>query len=384
MDDVWKNKLKLRLPVLLWLMLTLLFWGSYDRYEPVSDPLLEFPDVGNAFNLRGEVSQSNGVIRLHVPAGGKTAEARFRIAENPEFSLIRLSGRIRTEEVVRGKYAWNAARLLLIQRDADNRWIPGTHGLLDEEGTVSWTPQVQEFEVFPEAAFIEVVLQQIGKQGTAWFDEISAVPVMVKTSFVWFQMLFGMVWLGLGLLYFKRCRLDRRKLRILILLNAMAILYGTLIPTVWIQKPVDHLKERLQQPMEHTVQEKKPPVSNPKPAPAQTPRVEKGEFKKMVMARFAGMVEQSHMIGHFALFATLCFLVYCSAALERQGRSYYFKVAFDVLLFAAATESLQYLTFDRTPGFADWLMDVFGMLTAFILFLAMRLLGSFFSKSGKA
>mgnify|MGYP001080072852 CR=1 FL=1 len=384
MDDVWKKKLKLRLPVLLWLMLTLLFWGNYDRYEPVSDTLLEFPDLGNAFNLRGEVSQSNGVIRLHVPAGGKTAEARFRIAENPGFPLIRLSGRIRTEGVVRGKYRWNAARLLLIQRDTDHQWIPGTHGLLDEDGTVAWTPQVQEFEVFPEAAFIEVVLQQTGKRGTAWFDDISATPMIIKPSFVWFRALFGVIWLGMGLLYFKRCRLHRRKLRILILVNAMAILYGTLIPTEWIQKPVDHLKERLQQPLEHQVQEKKPPVSNPKPAAPSKPRVEKSDLGKMVKDRLAGLVEQSHTVGHFVLFATLCFLVYCSAALERQGRSYYFKVAFDVLLFAAATESLQFLTMDRTPGFADWLIDIFGMLSALILFLGVRLLLPVFPKAEKA
>ena len=33
------------------------------------------------------------------------------------------------------------------------------------------------------------------------------------------------------------------------------------------------------------------------------------------------------------------------------------------------TESLQYLTLDRTPGIRDWLVDVCGMAVAFVCFL---------------
>ncbi|HSR88575.1 MAG TPA: VanZ family protein, partial [Pontiella sp.] len=76
-----------------------------------------------------------------------------------------------------------------------------------------------------------------------------------------------------------------------------------------------------------------------------------------------------HGFGHFALFASLCFLIYLSAALERQPRTYFFKVAFDMMLFAGITESLQYLTLDRTPDVQDWLVDVYGMAAAFACFL---------------
>ena len=78
-------------------------------------------------------------------------------------------------------------------------------------------------------------------------------------------------------------------------------------------------------------------------------------------------------MGHFTLFASLCFLIYLSAALEGQSRSYFFKVAFDVLLFAGVTESLQYLTMDRTPGVRDWFVDVCGMAVAFACFLIVLL-----------
>ena len=79
---------------------------------------------------------------------------------------------------------------------------------------------------------------------------------------------------------------------------------------------------------------------------------------------------EAHQVGHFALFASLCFLVYLSAALERQHVGYFAKVGFDILVFAAITESLQFLTLDRNAGVSDLLIDIYGMATAFVLFLA--------------
>jgi hypothetical protein len=66
----------------------------------------------------------------------------------------------------------------------------------------------------------------------------------------------------------------------------------------------------------------------------------------------------------------LCFLVYLSAALERQHLIYFAKVGIDVLIFAAITESVQFLTLDRKAGVADLLTDIYGMATALVLFLA--------------
>ena len=99
---------------------------------------------------------------------------------------------------------------------------------------------------------------------------------------------------------------------------------------------------------------------------------------------FRSTVDQAHLAGHFVLFSALCFLVYCSAWLEKQHPVYYLKVALDVLLFAAVSESLQYLTLDRTPGFYDWMTDIYGMLLAFIIFLIVRLMVGFIRTSRKA
>ena len=72
------------------------------------------------------------------------------------------------------------------------------------------------------------------------------------------------------------------------------------------------------------------------------------------------------------LFASLCFWVYCSAALERQHPIYFLKVGVDILIFAAITESLQHLTLDRSAGLSDLKIDLYGMAATLLLFLAVR------------
>lgn len=379
--DRWKDKLKLRLPAIFLLVVTLLFWGLYDRYAAVGPPLLQSPKLSEASRVRGDVSVTNGVFTLQVPAGGKTADLRFQLAGAIDFSCIRVCGSIRTENVVQGKYSWNSARLLLIQRDAKGKWIPGTHSLLSEDGTVPWTFQMQEFDVEPGAASVEVVLQMTGKSGTAQFTDIVAVPVQTKASFPVMRVLFCCLWVGMALLYFKRCRLDHRKLKVLILLNVIAILYGTLMPGEWIQNVSEQVKDKVSESI------RKPEI--PKTvkegqtvAPKKTPDVARAEARRI--DQFNTLVGGAHRAGHFVLFASLCFLVYCSAWLEKQHPVYYLKVGLDVLLFAAVSESLQYLTMDRTPGFSDWMIDVYGMITAFLAFLILRSLLSFLPKSGKA
>jgi len=90
------------------------------------------------------------------------------------------------------------------------------------------------------------------------------------------------------------------------------------------------------------------------------------------------------MVGHFVLFASLCFLVYLSAALEGQHPAYFFKVAFDILLFAGVTEALQFLTLDRMAGAGDLRIDLYGMAAALLLFLMiLPLVRRFFAKEEK-
>lgn len=358
----WIPKLKIRIPALVLLCATLLFWSRYDRYEPAGSALLSSPCLAEAFRSRGQVSESDGRFRLSVAEPGKWAEVRFRIPEALNDSLIRVRGRISVDGVVPGRYRWRCARLMLVQYDSANKWIPGHHAVVAERGTKGWAAHEDVFEIAPESAFVEVGLQQMGTEGTAWFEQIEARPVRVKSSYAWWRLVFAGAWLVAAVYYFPRCRLHRRKLKILVLLNVLAILAGALMPGEWIEAGADRVRQ--------TWVKLASPPEGASPAPPQVKPARDKASDAGPMDRFTGMINDTHRAGHFALFASLCFLVYLSAALERQQPTYFLKVGFDILLFAAVTEALQCLTLDRSAGVRDLLVDVCGMVAAFVLFLA--------------
>ncbi|MEI6892577.1 MAG: VanZ family protein [Pontiella sp.] len=368
----------MRLPAILLLGVSLLFWGFYDRYESVSSLLLDSPDLSEAFLVQGDCSETNGIISLNVPAGGKGARVRFQLPYAPEYKFIRLTGRMRIENVVQGKLRWSCARLLLIQRDTKGKWIPTSHALYAETGTADWVDLVGEFEIIPGAERFEVVLEQVGKSGRADYSNITAQAIRVRASFFWFRLAFTGAWILLGLLYLKRCRLDHRRLRILILLNTMAILFGTLIPSAWISDASATIKEYAMKTVERS-SEARTDFSFGK-----TPKNTISEQDIQRVEVFTDLVNEAHKAGHFVLFGSLCFLVYCSAWLEKQHPVFYLKVVLDILLFAAISEALQYLTNDRQPGVLDWLIDIYGMLLALICFLFVRFVSAVLPASGRA
>lgn len=362
MND-WMKKLKTRLPAMILLAVTLLFWGFYDRYEPAGSVLLASPSLADADRLVGDCTETNGLFTLNVPASGKRASVYFRMPGANSCELIRARARIKVEDVVEGKYGWNCARVMVLQYDENNKWIPGTHGVVAEKDTKGWEAHEDVFEMLPEAAHTDFVIQQSGKSGTAWFDSIEAQPVRLRDSFAWWRALFAGLWLWMGALYFIRCRLHCRKLHVLILLNALAILAGAMMPGKWIEASSEFAKEQVAQAVE-----KKPP--SPTILPAAKPAKPSPDLKHM--DQFNELVGDAHRSGHFLLFASLCFLVYWSAALERQHRSYYFKVAFDIFIFASITEALQNLTLDRAAGISDLRTDIYGMLLAVVLFVVAK------------
>jgi len=361
----WKQKLKLRLPVFILLLATVLFWTSYDRYEPAGPLLLEAPSLADGVNVRGEISAADGRFVLNVPRGGKSARINFRLPDATDYEMIRVRARIKVDGVMVGKYSWSCARLLLTQYDVHNKWMSGLHGLVAEKGTKDWEPHEDVFEIFSGADRADVVLQQSGIEGVAEFDRIEAQPVRLRASFVWWRTLFIVLWLLSAILYFSHCRLKTRRLKVLIVLNVIVILFGTLLPGEWISDASEKVKTVFREmQMPDTPAQKSPPPTEKK-APAPTP------LQKQIDG-FMAMEVEAHRVGHFMLFASLCFLVYCSAALERQHPIYFFKVGFDILIFAAVTEALQFLTIDRTAGILDLRTDLYGMALAIVLFLLVR------------
>jgi hypothetical protein len=374
MVDSWKQKIKLRLPAMLLMAATLFFWGFFERYEAAGPILLQEPSMADATRLRGDCTETNGQFLLTVPPAGKTACINFRLPDATQYSRVRIQGRMKLDGVVKGENPWRCARLLLVQYDALDKWIPGHHGVVAEQGTRDWETYEDIFELNPRTSHADLVIQQTGREGLAIFDRLIAEPVRLQSAFRWWRMIFAAAWMSMAVLYFRRCRLHRRKLRLLILLNAIAIILGTMMPERWIEDTARHAQTEVVKAIEK-------PHRSSETAPAGQPARSSDAVE--IIEQFSEKVGGLHVIGHFALFASLCFLVYLSAALERQPRSYFFKVAFDVLLFAAITESLQYLTLDRTPGVQDWLIDLCGMATAFACFLVVLMIFRFGHKAAR-
>jgi len=358
----WKQKLTMRLPAILLLVATALFWGFYDRYEAAGPVLLKSPSIADATHVRGNSSETNGHFVLTVPASGKTSQVIFRMPKSGGYERIRVRGRIKVHDVVKGKYPWSRARLLLLQRDKNKKGISSPHEVVTEQGSKDWTFHEEVFELEPETAYTDLTLQQIGQSGTAEFDQLMAEPVQFRTSFIGWRIIFSSLWIFMAVLYFRRCRLHRRKLKWLILLNILAILAGTLMPGVWIQDSSEKLKQTIAKSLE------KPQPPKPSTQPLEKP-IRKTDQQTKRIDQLNEAVGGAHSAGHFLLFASLCFLVYCSAALEQQHPTYFLKVGVDILLFATITESLQHLTIDRSAGISDLKIDLYGMAAALLLFL---------------
>jgi len=359
-----KDKILMRIPLLVLILITIGFWSFYDRYEPTAPPLMQTPELSNALIRRGNVSQTNGIFTLKVPHAKKTVRVDFPLKLSLATSaLVRVQVEMKIENVVPRNNPWERARLLLGQYDAHNKWVSVNHQVMGREGTLPWTHYVEIFEVKPATRTAHLILQQVGSSGTAYFKNICVEPVRIKSSFLWWRILFALAWIGMGIYYFPRCRLNKRKLKILILLNAIAILIGALMPADWMKS----ISNRIQKARTEWVQSHQPPPPK-KITKEKTKKPKKGKTLEQT-DRFEELVKDTHKSGHFTLFATLCFLVYLSSALERQKPIYLFKAGLDVLLFAVVTETLQLLTIDRSAGVNDLLIDLKGMLLAFTLFM---------------
>jgi VanZ family protein len=371
--QTWTEKLKKRALALLLLTITLLFWNLYDRYEQASPaPLLENPTLSEAAKTRGSCSETNRTFILTVEEG-RHAQLRFHLPPQVlQYELIRVEACMETRQVVEGKHPWNRARIILQQFNNKNRWMGGEHGIGSAIGTSRRTRYQHEIPRLSNAHHIDVVLEQTGQSGSALFDSIRVYPVNIRPSYRYWHTLFVLLWIGAAVIYFTRCRLHTRKLRHLIILNTLIILTGTLIPSTWIHASVKETKQLADRLLvDDSIQAADSDNATPTP-----PALKKAIADKPVPRRKIELrpLSSLHSLGHYLLFSSLCFLVYLSAALEKQHPSYYAKVAFDILLFAAITEALQFLTVDRTAKISDWLIDLLGMLSAFVLFLLLQLL----------
>ncbi|MDF7825101.1 VanZ family protein [Pontiellaceae bacterium B12227] len=346
----------MRLPAILLLAASFFFWENYDPCRPYGPVLFDSAQLADAAMVEGDCSEIDSVLTLTRPPGGTVPSVVFNLPDVSSHRILRLQGRMRVKDVVPGNDDFQGARLKFVKRNKKGRPTGSDEEQIYGAGSFDWKTFRTDTYLHRRIKQVDILLTQQGQSGTVQFDSIEVRPVRLKGRTHWFKIAFGIVWVIFGVIYYPRCRLHTRKLRHLILLNVLLILVGVLLPTRFFQYGIPAIKKMIPfvQVEGHSVSE---------------PFIAAGVGFDLP-AHFQLTVAQSY--GHFILFGSLCFLVLLSGALEGQPKWYYFKVAFDVLLFGAVTESLQYLTPDRTVDMADLYCNAYGMLTAMVLFIIFK------------
>jgi hypothetical protein len=350
-----KQFLKMRTPAIGVLILSTLFWATYDRYEPAGPELIQSPELSEASLIKGDASISNGDFALHVPTSNEPSYLHFSIPIATEHSLIRVRANLSGKDIEKGTCDWSCARVLFSQFDAMNQHLPAKHVVASQEGSTKWKKYEKVFKTQRETTRGEIILQHLGRSGTAWFNGVRVQPVRIKNSFLWWRMSFILLWIATAGFYFRFYQLHKRKLKTLLLLNIVAILIGTLMPSNWVDLAAFKMRPHAGTPEKHSQQVTLLPSKH----------TSKNVWSNPCM----GMSGNARRAGHFVLFSSLCFLAYLSNKLEKKKPLNCMQLGGDILLFAATTEALQSLTMDRTANLGGLLFDGCGMgLTLLILF----------------
>lgn len=348
MPEREKRVLQLAVFVVLTLA-TVLLGVFYDAYEPVGPELLVNADFRLGFahwtvaGPSGAVELEEGrTARLHSSDPGGHVSVTQSIPHAGRFKLLRLSGEMRTEGVVRGEKSWQAARLILSSFDGKGQWVPAPSNVISLIGDRPRQRYEGVFRVTPQAEELQVSVQLERATGTLWVENLSLRSVLEKPGYAYLQTAALTLW-GLFLFWLlvpliAACR--GWVLRGVVVVSLMLILGGTLLPGKYRQ-----ILERDAAYTYETMSRPRPSEKESQAGGTETPRI---------LVIWEG-VKKLTASGHFAFFGLLGLGL--AAALPMRPRKF---VLLDVGMLAGATEVMQFFVEGRTALFGDWLLDLAG------------------------
>lgn len=364
--------------VAVFLAVMALFFTYHDPYKDVGDNLvtggdLEAPLAANGQSGRGWRGRGPGVaweaqggfdgsggVRLGTQPG-RGSSLSYTVERPAASQFLRVSGRLRTADIVQGRKNWNSARLLLAftQRDGQH----SDHKICDITGSSAWQLCAGVVPVPHSAVAAQVRVENLAASGALWVDDLRLTPAVEKSSAFFWRALFGTLWCATLIYCAWMSRLQDRPLGPAIVLIAIAITAGVAAP----QSTIDRMLDRGADTVNGLVVGE--PFSEAPPAAGSTdsrPRWTH-EVKRALGWPFDLMFTVKK-VGHFVLFGLLAFFAFSSTA-RRHGRPESLSSATEfattgaaLLLFAAAAEVVQFLTTSRTPSLTDWVIDAGGVL----------------------
>jgi hypothetical protein len=343
-------------------IITSVFFNYIGLYIKSGPELIEnagFSDGIDGWHYIGQEGsmaiESSNTVRLHSDDGASSPRI-IQIIRNPErFKLLMLSGEIRTEDVRGGISGWHKARLILGSYDADDRWIPVEHNVAALEGDNSWKLYSRVFRIPVEAEIVRVTAQLARSSGSMWVRGISLKEAVKKPIYRYWSLLYP-VWF-IFLLWLLLPAIAGCKgilLKGVALLIIAAIIYGTLSTEMGSLQPAGGEKPAVESASGQERQER--------------PSVKDHLISKINLLKKELDINK---VGHFILFALL--LIILASGSGHRGIE---RVLLSLVIFAAATEMMQFFVENRTPLVRDWLTDISGLAAGFVIFyIAYKSLG---------
>jgi VanZ family protein len=318
-----------------------------DRYKEYGQDLLKNNDANNRVanwivnkSSKTELFFLNdSLITLSTPDPSQYLNIHQIISTSlTPGETVKLKGQLSTTNVVAGEKSYNQARLLFVQFSGKNPMWAIDHIVASLSGTNKWKQYDNVFTITPNTTKVKVMLQLVNCIGSFQLKNLVLKKVYPSILYYWVQKFIFFVW-GVFLLYLiKLFIFDSPTIffKALIIFLAACIIFATSLPGEIKTSLKMHIADKIE-----SITNKNISLIGQKDT-AQT---------QSVLDFGIQNIGHLFLFGIFGFFLALC------------NKEYHIHIIFMFLvLFAGATEFIQFFIQQRHPTFSDFLLDCSGAL----------------------
>ena len=316
-----------------------------DRYLTEGPELLTdqaFKQSGKFWQIKKKkndlVKMHGGIVTLSTNSFKSSPGAWQRIDIVEPGSKVEIRGVIKIESVIPGNKQWEQARFLFFQYDRNNKLLKTVNIIASVSGEKDWEDYKRVVQIEKKTVYAKVGIELRKCKGTARFKDLSLQKVKKNPVYKFFQFPVLILW-GLFLFYvFKKMFNDRAHFAVnaVLIITMILIVAGTTIPgklRLNITDAVDNSIIDISTKHFKVIKEKR------------------GEFGRRIHGN-------TGKIAHYCFFAFFGFLLF----FIKSDNSFLMKLQI-LIVFAGATEMMQFFVDERGPGLFDFLIDLTGGLT---------------------
>jgi VanZ family protein len=373
-----------------------LFFNLYDPWENVGPERLrdggfETPaatDEWQGWNelvRRTETGGFKGSPGVEVQSTAtRTATLRWSTSDLHGAEAFRVSLRAAAQNVMPGKFSYDAPRALFFYTDAQAKGLFNIpHQIVALQEASDWKFYTAVFPIPATAVSARFYIQNLGLAGLMQADNLSVIPVRKRPFAVWFKAGFSLLWATAFVVALGALKPWQHRWGWLVLLTLIPILIGVTLPGKLLNGAIEQSATSMHRlrpppPAPPKVAPAVRPPASPPSAPA-APTAPKPKEEPVYTIPYS-VIGQVHVIGHWSLFCLLAFfcgLTWIDSLAWRRTAS----VLGGLLLFSVATEILQFIPPGRSATQNDLATDLLGIGCGVAAAYGVRLVRHFFSKA---